>query len=256
MRFRVLGCSGGQIPGHNLSAYILNERLLVDAGSIATTIDVEAQCRIENILLTHVHLDHVVGLAHLAENLFGRTRKTVKIWAVADVITAIKATFFNNSLWPDFTEITSPDQPVPVMTFEPIPEEVRISVADVHLIAVRVNHIVPSTAFFIQNKDKTFLHVGDTGPTEKVWKVAKKYSDLCAIVLECSFPNRLQPLADLSGHLTPQTLKTELDKLNRPSIPVFVTHMKPQYREEIMREIQAINGYQLRVLEDGDVLEL
>lgn len=255
MRFRVLGCSGGQVPGHNLSSYVINDRLLIDAGSIAATLDVKAQCKIQNILLTHVHLDHVMGLASLAENLFGQTHATVKVWAIPDVIAAIKATFFNNSLWPDFTEITSPGQPVPVLTFEPIQEGVPITVADVRFTTVRVNHIVPSTAFFIENTDKTLLHVGDTGPTKKLWRRAKKQRDLCAVVLETSFPNRLQKLADLSKHLTPQDLKAELDKLDRPSIPVLVTHLKPQYRDEIVSEIKAIEGYQLRVLEDGDVLE-
>lgn len=197
-----------------------------------------------------------MGLASLAENLFGQTQATVKVWAIPDVISAIKATFFNNSLWPDFTEITSPGQPVPVLTFEPIREEVPITVADVTFTSVRVNHIVPSTAFFIQNKDKTLLHVGDTGPTEKLWATAKGYQDLCAVVLEASFPNRLQKLADLSKHLTPQNFKMELDKLDRPSIPVLATHMKPQYRDEIVAELQAIKGYQLRILEDGDILDL
>ena len=78
---------------------------------------------------------------------------------------------------------------------------------------------------------------------------------MCAIVLEASFPNRLQQLADLSKHLTPNDLKVELDKLDRPSIPVLVTHLKPQYRDEIIEEIHAIKGYQLRILEDGDVIE-
>jgi ribonuclease BN (tRNA processing enzyme) len=255
MRFRVLGCSGGQVPGHNLSSYVINDRLLIDAGSIATTLDVKAQCKIQNILLTHVHLDHVMGLASLAENLFGKTRVTVKAWAIPDVISAIKATFFNNSLWPDFTNITSPEQPVPVLTFEPIQEGVPITIADVSLTTVRVNHIVPSTAFFIQNKNRTLLHVGDTGPTEKVWETAETRTDMCAIVLEASFPNRLQRLADLSKHLTPQGLEAELGKLNRPLIPVLVAHMKPQYRDEIIKEIKAIKGYQLRILEDGDVVE-
>lgn len=255
MRFRVLGCSGGQVPGHNLSSYVINDRLLIDAGSIAATLDVPAQCKIENILLTHVHLDHVMGLASLAENLFGQTRATVVVWAIPEVIAAIKATFFNNSLWPDFTEITSPGQPVPVVTFEPIKEEVPITVTDVTFTAFRVNHIVPSTAFFIRNAGKTLLHVGDTGPTEKIWVAAKEQSDLCAVVSETSFPNRLQKLADLSKHLTPQDLKVELKKLSRPSIPVLVAHLKPQYRDEIIAELKAIKGYQIRILEDGDVLE-
>lgn len=256
MKFRVLGCSGGQIPGYHLSSYLVNDDLLIDAGSTTSVLSLRAQQRIKNILITHVHLDHVMGLATLADNLFGQCQAAIKVWGIDEVITGLKSSFFNDTIWPDFTQITDGTQPRPVLNFHTLPEEEPIPVGDSTVTAVRVDHIVPSGAFFIENNKKTLLHVGDSGPTEKVWSLARRTKNLRAVVLEASFPDKLQDLADMSRHLTPRTLFRELEKLARPSVPVLVTHLKPQYREEIIRDLKRLKGYRLRILKQGDSLRL
>ena len=254
MKFRVLGCSGGQVPGKNLSSYLVNDSLLIDAGSATSVLDLRAQQQIRNILITHVHLDHVMGLATMADNLFGNCKSTVHVWGIDEVIAAIKSSLFNDTVWPDFTQITAESQPWPVMSFHNIPGEDPMPIAGLTVTMVRVNHVVPSTAFFIDDGKKTLLHVGDTGPTERVWQIARRKRKLCAVVLEASFPNRLQTHADMSRHLTPRTLAQEVEKLGRPSVPILVTHLKPQYRLEIIRELKKIKGYRLRILKEGNSL--
>ena len=256
MKFQVIGCSGGQVPGHNLSSYLLDSTLLIDAGSITTVLDLEAQQKIRNILITHVHLDHIIGLATMADNLFGHCKTTINVWGASEVVAGLKSSFFNDTIWPDFTQMTGDSQPWPVVTFHSQPEEEPIPIGDSIVTLVRVNHVVPSTAFLIENNKKTLLHVGDTGPTERVWSLARSKRNLSAIVLEASFPNRLQELADLSRHLTPQTLAREVEKLGNPSVPILVTHLKPQYRDEIIKELIKIKGCRLNVLNDGDSLQL
>ena len=123
MKFRVLGCSGGQVPGKNLSSYLVNDSLLIDSGSVTSVLDLRAQQQIRNILITHVHLDHVMGLATMADNLFGNCKSTVHVWGIDEVIAAIKSSFFNDTVWPDFTQITGDDQPWPVMTFHSLAGE-------------------------------------------------------------------------------------------------------------------------------------
>jgi len=255
MKFRVLGCSGGQIPGHNLSSFLVNKSLLVDAGSATSALSLEGQQKIRNILITHVHLDHVMGLATMADNLFGICKTTINVWGIDEVIAGLKSSFFNDTVWPDFTQITDDaKQPWPVLTFHSLPEEEPIPIGESTVTTVRVNHIVPSVAFFIENKGKTLLHVGDSGPTEKVWSMARRKKNLCAVVLEASFPNSLQEIADMSRHLTPKTLAQEIDKLRRPSVPVLVTHLKPQFRQEIIKDLKKLKGHRLRILKDGDTL--
>jgi len=254
MKLRVLGCSGGQIPGHNLSAFLVNDSLLVDAGSATSVLGLRAQQKIKNILITHIHLDHVIGLATIADNLYGNCEATINVWGINDVISGLKSSLFNDTIWPDFTQITGDSQDWPVLSFHNMPEEEPMPIGNSTVTAVRVNHIVPSVAFFIENHKKTLLHVGDTGPTEKVWGIARRKKNLRAVVLEASFPNRLQDIADMSRHLTPRTLAQEADKLRRPSVPILVTHIKPQYREEIITELKRLKDYRLRILKQGDSL--
>jgi len=256
MKFQVIGCSGGQIPGHNLSSYLLDSTLLIDAGSITSVLDLEGQKKIRNILITHVHVDHIMGLATMADNLFGNGKTTINVWGTSEVIASLKSSFFNDTIWPDFTRMTSDTQPCPVVAFHSMTEEKPSPIGESIVTMVQVNHVVPSTAFFIENNKKTLLHVGDTGPTERVWVVAKRKGNLCGVVLEASFPNRLQELADLSRHLTPQTLAKEVEKLGMPSVPILVTHLKPQYRAEIIKDLKTIKGYRLRILKEGDLIQM
>ncbi len=255
MKFRVLGCSGGQIPGYNLSSYLFNNSLLIDAGSTTSVLKLEAQKKIRNILITHVHVDHILGLATLADNLFGQCKTTLNVWGSNEVIAALKSSFFNDTIWPDFSQMTADTQPCPVMTFHSLVEEEPTTIGDSTVTLIRVNHVVPSAAFLIENNKKTLLHVGDTGPTEKVWALARGKENLCGVVVEASFPNRLQELADMSLHLTPQTLAQEIEKLGRPSISILVTHLKPQYRQEIIKELKKLKGYRFKVLKQGDSLQ-
>jgi ribonuclease BN (tRNA processing enzyme) len=254
MKFHVLGCSGGQVPGHNLSSFLLNDSLLVDAGSTTAVLTLKAQQKIKDILITHMHLDHVMALATLADNLFGKCRAPINVWGIDEVVTGLKESFFNNKLWPDFTRIADDSQRLPVLRLCRLPEEKPLPVGDCIVTTVRVNHAVPSVAFFIENKRRTLLHVGDTGPTERVWSVAREKKNICAVVIEVSFPDRLQEVADASYHLTPQGLAREIDKLGRPSVPILVTHFKPEYPREIVASLKKLKGYPIRILKDGDVL--
>jgi cAMP phosphodiesterase len=223
---------------------------------VTSVLDMRAQQRIRNILITHVHLDHVMGLATMADNLFGNCNTTVHVWGIDEVIAGLKSSFFNDTVWPDFTQITGDNQTWPVMSFHNIHGEDPMPIADLTVTMIRVNHVVPSTAFLIEDDKKAFLHVGDTGPTERVWQIARRKRNLCAVVLEASFPNSLQGQADMSRHLTPRTLAQEIEKLGRPSVPVLVTHLKPQYRSEIVRDLGKIRGHRLRILKEGDSIRL
>lgn len=229
--------------------------MLIDAGSAASVLSLNEQRKIKNILITHCHLDHVLGLASLADNLYGNGF-TIHVWGIRPVISGLKASLFNNTLWPDFTRITGEDQTRPILSFGALREKEPAAVGDSVVTAVRVDHSIPSTGFFITNRGKTLLHIGDTGPTAQIWSLARRKKNLCAVVLETSYPNRLQELATKSGHHTPQSLAEEAGKLGRPSTPFLATHLKPIYREEIIRDLKKIKGQRLMVLKDGDFLRL
>jgi ribonuclease BN (tRNA processing enzyme) len=256
VKFRVLGCSGGQLPGYNLSSFLIDDSLLIDAGSTTAALTLVAQQKIKDILVTHIHLDHVMALGTLADNLYGKCKVPINVWSVRRVIDGLAKSFFNNQVWPDFTRITGPTQRVPVLRLRRLREDKAIKIGDYSVTAIRVGHVVPTVAFFVQSKNKSLLHVGDTGPTEKVWSFARKHPNFSALLIETSFPNRLQDIADASRHLTPRTLARELDKLAMQSPRILITHLKPQFRDEVIKELRNFKGHRLRILRDGDVLKL
>lgn len=256
MKFRVLGCSGGQLPGYNLSSFLIDDSLLIDAGSTTAALTLAAQQKIRNILVTHIHLDHVMALGTLADNLYGKCKIPVNVWSVGRVIDGLAKSFFNSQVWPDFTRITGPTQRVPVLKLRRLPEGKAAKVGRHAITAIGVDHVVPTIALFVDAKNTTLLLVGDTGPTEKVWSFARKHQNLGSLVIETSFPNRLQDVADVSRHLTPQTLTHELAKLAMQSPRILITHLKPEFRAEIIAELHKLKGRRLRILEDGDVLKL
>ncbi len=247
MRYQVLGCFGGEAPGHHLSSFLVDDVVLIDAGSVTAVLDISAQLRIEAILLTHSHLDHVRGLAHLADNVFGHRDRPLVVYSIEPVLDGLKGSLLNNILWPDFTEI--PDSHMPILDFRALPERKATPLGHLRVTPVRLSHAVVSVGYLIEGDFGCLLHLGDTGPTEEVWRMVKELPSLRAVVIGTTFPNRLQHLADLSGHLTPQGLKAELAKANVKA-ETYVYHLKPQYAEEILQELKHLVP-ECHVLEQG-----
>lgn len=247
MKFRVLGCFGGQGPGFNLSGFLIEDRYLLDGGAASSTLSFEEQTKIDHILLTHAHLDHTCGIFFLADNVFGQRQTPITIYSIPFVINSLKEHMFNNVIWPDFTQIPNVDSPV--IALKVIGEGISYSVGDLSVTPIAVNHSVPSVGYLVKGRRGAILYTGDTGPTNKIWKVVTSVKELKAIIVEISFPNRLQKIADLSGHLTPRSLQAEIGKAGHSFPPVFITHLKPQFLEEISQELPS--SPQIQILEQG-----
>jgi hypothetical protein len=81
---------------------------------------------------------------------------------------------------------------------------------------------------------------GDTTCTDNLWLLAGEAPDLAAAFVVTSFPDRLEPLEQETGLLTPAMLIRELEKLDKPEVPVKIFHMKPQYLDEISSDLQPL----------------
>ena len=88
---------------------------------------------------------------------------------------------------------------------------------------------------------------------EALWKAVRARSDVKGFFVECSFPNALQHLADVSKHLTPATLRAEMEKLP-PDAPIYLYHMKPPTLESLRAEVAALGNGRVSLLADGDEL--
>lgn len=224
-----------------MTSFLINGRVAVDAGAITRALTIDEQRAIRHVVVTHTHMDHTSSLPFLIENIFGANTEPVSIYCTQRVLAGVRKHLFNNDTWPDFSRI--PNRLYPSVKFEPIEHEhpFRIPLgkdASLEITAIPVNHIVPTTGLLLRQGGNSTLFTSDTGPTDRIWEVANQTEDLAAVIAECSFPNRLQEVADVSRHLTPQTLAAELAKLKR-QVPVYLYHFKPPYIDELRDELAA-----------------
>jgi 3',5'-cyclic-nucleotide phosphodiesterase len=251
MELRVVGCHGGETPKHRTSAFIIDEELAIDAGSLTSGLDLEAQFRLDAVVVSHAHLDHVRDLATIADNRCQAGCKPLLVAATRGTIRLLRKHFFNNLLWPDFTEI--PSKARPSIRFLELPPERVTEVAGYQIRPVLMSHSIETAGFVIRGKDAALAYSGDTGPTERFWQVLREEQNLKALIMEVSFPNREQKLATASGHHTPRTLALDLKKLENPAdLPTLLFHIKPVFEREVERECARLKGLNLSVIATDD----
>ena len=76
MQIRVLGCSGSIAAGSRTTSFLLDDDVLIDAGTGVGDLTLEQLARIDHILVTHSHLDHVLAIGLLADSVTRRRRFT------------------------------------------------------------------------------------------------------------------------------------------------------------------------------------
>ncbi|PLX98600.1 MAG: MBL fold metallo-hydrolase [Desulfuromonas sp.] len=254
MKFKVLGCYGARLPGQGTSSFLVNDNLLVDAGTVTWLLSLEEQMRIDDILLTHAHLDHIVDLAFIADNVLPFREEPIRVWAPAEVLDSAHRHMFNNVLWPDFTSIKVGKEPI--LKFCPLEEGKTTQISGINVSWQPTNHTVYTAGYLLEDDGRSLLLSGDTGPTEAIWQLGHDASGLQAALAEVSFPNRLEELALISGHLTPRLLAKELVKLDRPDVPVWIFHMKPQFLDELIAELNELHGFELKLLRGNEELNI
>ncbi len=252
MKLRVLGSAGAEFPNFRPPAFLIDDQLLLDAGTIGSVLTEEEQWDIKNIFITHSHLDHIRAIPALADNIIIKNlTHTVKVFSIPDVISAMRVHMFNNVIWPDFTAIPSPDKPV--LSFETIDTGVDYSVSDYRIRAIPVNHTVPAVGYRVCHGSTTLVYTGDTGPTEEIWQYV---NGIDALIVEVSFPNDKEPLALLTKHLTCSLLSIELKKIASLPKRIFITHPKPQYYDTIRSEIECLGLKEIELLHDGAIFDI
>ena len=255
MKIKVLGCSGAEFPGHRPPSFLLNGKILFDTGTLTNALDMKSQRKIEYIFISHSHLDHILGIPFLADNLiFGKKRHRVNVVSIPAVIKTIRKSLLDGSIWPDFTVI--PNTHAAILNLIELKPGQSIEVDGYTITPYSVNHSVPATGFLVEDRrGRRFFYTGDTGPSDETCeKIGKK--EIHCLIIETSFPNRMQEIAIRTGHLTARLLKEELSKMMKLPEKIYITHPKPQYSDLIKKEIKQLNLAHARLLEDGDLIQV
>jgi ribonuclease BN (tRNA processing enzyme) len=249
MRIKVLGCSGAEFPGDNAPGFLLDKRILFDGGSITNVLDKKSQLRIENIFITHAHLDHIKGIPFLADNMIIESRRhKVNILSISPVIRTIRKNILNSSVWPDFTTT--------ILRVVELKAGQSIRLGGYIITPFKVSHSVPAVGYLVEDRRKRrFFYTGDTGASDSTWKkIGKKH--IHCLIIEVTFPSRMEEKAVTTGHLTPRLLKKELLKIGYLPEKIFITHLKPQYFKIIETELQRLKINNLRILKDRETVEV
>jgi cAMP phosphodiesterase len=229
MKIRVLGCHGGSLRGYRTTCFLLDGKLTVDGGAICDALDLDDIYKIDDIFLTHGHFDHIKDVPLMTDLLVGKREKPVVVHGATETMEAMDKDIFNNRVWPDFRVI--PTKEKPVLAFEVMPIHKPVTCQGLKIRAIPVH----------------------TGPTDELWRTINATPNLKAVFLELSFPSTMQWLADLSGHLTPKTVMSELSKLDRRGATIYLYHLKPAVIEEVKAEVKALKKDFLHVCELDEV---
>lgn len=253
MELRVLGCSGGEAEGHRLTGLLVNGRVAIDAGCLTTALSIPEQVGIRHIFITHSHLDHICTLPFYTKNIFGHTEAPIEIHALPETLDALRRHLFNDELWPDFSVIPSPDNPI--IKYSELNSEQVFELEGLRITPILVNHLVPCVGYRIEDDHSAFIFTSDTAETDRIYEVANATPNLRLFITEVSFPNDQNWLAEASRHLTPAKLQGELKKL-KADVPVGIYHLTPGDRPVILPELEAIGDPRVRLLDQGTRFEL
>ncbi|MDR2129072.1 MAG: 3',5'-cyclic-nucleotide phosphodiesterase [Burkholderiaceae bacterium] len=243
MRVRVLGCSGAIARGCKTTAFLVDHDMLIDAGTGVGDLTREEMLRIDDVWLTHAHLDHIACLPLLLDTVAPmRAGRPLRVHALPATLRALHEHIFNDVIWPNFLRLPSADAPIASLYTVNVGERRHIGGRTIE--ALPANHTVAACGYALQGPAPGapwWVFSGDTEKNPDFWTRVNQL-DVGALVIETAFSSHEREQAVLARHLSPQTLVTELDNI-RPNAryPIYITHTKPAETQTIMREVASLN---------------
>jgi len=256
MQIRVLGCSGGIGAGLRTTSLLIDDDVLIDCGSGAGDLSLEALGRIRHIFITHGHLDHITFIPFLVDSAFeALVDNPITIHLQDETLHMLRQHIFNWKIWPDFAKL--PDAANPVIKYDVITPGQQIALDGRHFDVIPVTHTQPAVGYRVQAPGgRSFAFSGDTKSTDRFWEVLNAYPDLDVLIVECAYADHEEALSQIAGHHRPSTLAEDLRKL-RHQPELYISHQKPGEEQQIMRELAALlNEREPKMLQRGQVFEL
>ena len=252
---KILGAYGTKAKGFGTSAFYLNKRNVIDAGNLLEPLG-EESVDIENIWITHSHLDHITDIAYIIDNFYSLRKKTLNIIALPETIDAIKKHFLNDYIWPDFSVIPMHGSKEMTLSYTELKLGVEYKIGeDEYIEAFDTDHTVASCGYIYRKGKTAILITADTYDIDNVIDLLDERKYITSLVLECSFPSSMDKLAKDSKHLTPKLLFSKLEPLKRDDIKLYINHIKPVFIKKISEEIEQYRGLKEPfILKDGEIL--
>lgn len=217
------------------TSFLLDDDVLIDAGTGVGNLSLDEMCRIDTIFLTHSHLDHIASIPLLVDSVGYLRKKPITVYAIAETIEALRQHIFNWVIWPDFTLIPSAESPY--LRYETISLGETVELSGRKITSLPANHTVPAVGYHLDSGEGSLVFSGDTTTNDALWDVVNRISNLKYLIIETAFSNSEFEIAILSKHLCPSLLGEELGKF-KGGVPVYITHLKPGELGLIMQEVE------------------
>ena len=239
MLIRFLGAHNAESKDTSFVTFLIDDILAVDAGCLASNLSLSEQRKIKAILLSHGHYDHIRDVPSFAFNNFDHT---VKVFASAHTLNILSSHLVDGVIYPEFTKTIPFFLEKPSLKYVNLETFKTINIEGYKVLTLPVNHTITTTGFQITSKDKKkIFYTGDTGPgLSALWEHISPH----LIIVDVTFPNRLENRAINSAHLCPKFLKKEMLEFNQIKgyFPqVVLIHLSPNFENEIKNEIEDFN---------------
>ena len=247
MKLYALGCAGW-IPGKNETSCFLieekNELIMLDAGTGASNLKdylkVWEKYDSVSIILSHFHLDHLIGLIYLPHFLRG---KKLKIYgpgkpAYDKTTEELLSEMFQKAFFP--TPIQKLADKVEIYDYS----AGNFTIGDVQIQVREQKHTSPSFQICI---DEKLVYATDVCFEKDVWN-----HDLKARVLlhECCEIDVYDPTHTTLTHLMEGISEEQFEN-------IYLIHHNAEWSEEDRERVEEmVKGTKISVLQDGSVLEV
>lgn len=254
MELKVLGCSGGVGGQLRTTTLLIDDDILIDAGTGLGDLNLQAMSCIRHIFLTHSHLDHITSIPFLVDTMFDNIKEPIIIHGLKATIEALKKHIFNNIIWPDFASL--PNSANPVMQYQVMQPGETVEINGRKVEMIEVNHIVAGVGYRVESETGAFAFSGDTTTNDTFWQALNKHDNLNLLIVESAFTNKDVKLCHLSGHYCAELLGPDVAKLNHKAT-VYISHNKPGAELQIFSECQkAITSHGIHPLSSGQSFTL
>jgi ribonuclease BN (tRNA processing enzyme) len=234
MQVKILGCSGGIGGEMRTTSMLVDEDVLIDAGTGVGDLSLDALLKIDHVFITHTHMDHIAFLPLLLDTVMGSRTQPIQVYGNTQVIQILKEHVFNWLIWPNFNLIPKPESPL--LIYNEMNVDDVVSLDGRQFTALAANHGVPAVGYQVDSGQASLVFTGDTAGCTAFWQQVNAIDNLKYLIIETAFSNEEALLAKESKHLCPKTLADELSQMeNTPA--VYVTHLKPGEGAKIMEEI-------------------
>jgi ribonuclease BN (tRNA processing enzyme) len=237
LKIRFLGAHNSESTTTGFMSILVDDSLVLDAGSMTSQLSFEAQQKLKAILISHAHYDHIRDIPALAMNLILRNTGCT-VYSIPVVLESLAAHLMDGLIYPDFRKRPADNPVIRLVELEPLR---AVTIEGYSVMPVPVNHGIPCVGYQVTAPDGAVVfYTGDTGPgLENCWRAIKPR----LIIVELTAPERFREQMIKVGHLTPEMLRQELGVFKdiHGYLPqIVVSHTSPTVEAETAAELREV----------------